>query len=86
MKSAAQIILHPVGTEKAIRLLDQNKLVFAVDRDARKPQIKEAIESMFGEKVADIKTMIDVKGVKKAYINFKKDGSAIELATNLGLL
>ncbi|MBR9689361.1 MAG: 50S ribosomal protein L23 [Candidatus Altiarchaeota archaeon] len=82
----AKILLHPVGTEKAVRLLDQNKVVFVVDRRANKHEIKEAFQSLFDVKVQKINTEILREGVKKAYIKLHADDSAIEVATNLGLL
>lgn len=82
----AKILLHPVGTEKAIRLLDQNKVVFIVDRRHNKSEIKSAFEEIFKVKVARINTEITTKGVKKAYIKLHPDYSAVEVATNLGLL
>ncbi|MBR9681675.1 MAG: 50S ribosomal protein L23 [Candidatus Altiarchaeota archaeon] len=83
---ATKVLLHPVGTEKAIRLLDQNKVVFIVSRDATKIDIKKAIHEIFKAKVDRVSTLITRKGVKKAYIKLKPDHSAVELATNLGLL
>ncbi len=83
---ATKVLLHPVGTEKAIRLLDQNKVVFVVDKRADKSDIKKALEKLFKVKVERISTLITRKGVKKAYIKLKKDHSAVELATTLGLL
>ena len=83
---AAKILLHPVGTEKAIRLLDQNKIVFIVDRRVNKPQIKLAFESLFKVRVSKVNTEITTKGTKKAYIKLHADSSAVEVATNLGLL
>ncbi len=77
--------MYPVGTEKAMRLLDQNKIVFIVARDADKDKIRSAFEELFGVKVADINTVI-VKGKKKAYIKLAPESSAVEVATNLGLL
>ena len=82
---ATGILLHPVGTEKAIRLLDQNKVVFVVRRDADKEEIKKAFEELFNVKVDRVNTVI-LKGVKKAYIKLHPDHSAVEVATNLGLL
>lgn len=82
----ASILLHPVGTEKAIRLLDQNKVVFIVDRRVDKQDIRAAFEAMFKVKVERINTEITTKGVKKAYIKLRPDYSAVEVATNLGLL
>ncbi len=80
------VLLHPVGTEKAIRLLDQNKVVFVVDRRADKQKVREAFEAMFKVKVERVNTEITTKGVKKAYIKLRPDYSAVEVATNLGLL
>ncbi len=83
---ASNILLHPVGTEKAIRLLDQNKIVFVVDRRANKQEIKSAFESLFKVRIEKINTEITTKSVKKAYIKLHIDSSAVEVATNLGLL
>jgi large subunit ribosomal protein L23 len=83
---AARILLHPVGTEKAIRLLDQNKIVFIVDRRVNKNEVKQAFEILFKAKVERINTEITTRGVKKAYIKLKPESSAVEVATNLGLL
>lgn len=82
----AGILLHPVGTEKSVRLLDQNKIVFAVDRRANKPQIREAFEALFDVKVDKVNTEITRQSVKKAYIKLHPDYSAVEVATNLGIL
>ena len=86
VRDPTEILLHPVGTEKAMRLLDQNKIVFIVRRDATKDEIKRAVEELFGVKVEKVNTLITPKGQKKAYIKLKKEYSAVELATNLGLI
>ena len=82
---ASKVLLHPVGTEKAIRLLDQNKIVFVVNRRATKEEIKRAFEDMFKVKVDKVNTVI-VGNAKKAYIKLASGYSAVEIATNLGLL
>jgi len=82
----AKLLLHPVGTEKAIRLLDQNKVVFVVDRRSDKAEIKKAFEKLFNVKIERINTEILRGGEKKAYIKLLPDYSAVEVATNLGLL
>ncbi len=43
-------------TEKATALGSLNKYVFRVDVAATKPQIKAAVEAMFGKKVVDVNT------------------------------
>ena len=47
-----QIIRSPVITEKATALGEKNQMVFRVAIDATKPEIKQAIEGLFGVKVA----------------------------------
>ncbi|HDR53076.1 MAG TPA: 50S ribosomal protein L23 [archaeon] len=85
-RDATQVLLHPVGTEKAIRLLDQNKIVFVVDKNADKEDIQKALHELFKVRAERVNTLLTQKGVKKAYIKLKKEHSAVELATNLGLL
>tara|TARA_Y100000589_G_scaffold251386_1_gene239760 strand:- start:8001 stop:8303 length:303 start_codon:yes stop_codon:yes gene_type:complete len=53
----ADVIRKPVITEKATNALDLNQYTFEVDHRAAKPDIKDAIESMFNVKVIGISTM-----------------------------
>ena len=80
------VIIHPLSTEKSLRLMEsENTLVFVVQRKAKKPEIKQAIEKMFNAKVIKVNTLI--KGDKKrAYITFSAETPAIDIATNLGLM
>ena len=81
------IIKYPLSTEKSIRLMEsENKLIFVVDKAAKKKEIKEAIEKAFKVKVDHVNTFIDMKGRKKAYIRFSKETPAIDIATQLGLM
>ena len=74
-------------TEKSIRLVEtQNKLVFIVHRPAKKPIIKAAVEQAFGSPVSAVKTMIDQSGRKKAFVKFKNDGAAGDIAIKLGII
>ena len=52
------VIRKPVITEKATMASDANAVVFEVSIDANKPQIKEAVESLFGVKVKAVNTTI----------------------------
>mmetsp|Transcript_11255 Transcript_11255/g.25198 ORF Transcript_11255/g.25198 Transcript_11255/m.25198 type:complete len:195 (-) Transcript_11255:46-630(-) len=87
------IIKYPLLTEKACRLLeDYNTYTFLVDRKANKPQIRAAVETIFGVKVKKINTLIPWatytkrfgrkvgrKSVyKKAYLRLE-DGDSIDL-------
>jgi large subunit ribosomal protein L23 len=60
-----KIIRCPSITEKNTTLrTGQNKFVFEVDIQAKKPEIKEAVEKLFGVKVVAVNTGI-MKGKKK---------------------
>ncbi|MGB7414614.1 MAG: 50S ribosomal protein L23 [Thermosynechococcaceae cyanobacterium] len=52
----ADIVYRPIVTEKATLLLENNQYTFDVDPRANKPQIREAIESLFEVKVTGIST------------------------------
>jgi large subunit ribosomal protein L23 len=60
------VILSPVITEKSTRLSEANQVVFKVTRDATKPQIKKAVETLFKVKVKAVNT-IKTKGKVKAW-------------------
>lgn len=80
------VIKYPLSTEKSIRLMEsENKLIFVVDRKAKKDEIKKAIEETFNVKVVDINTFI-FNGQKRAYVKFSDATPAIDVATNLGLM
>lgn len=90
-----QIIRNPVITEKATLLGERGQVVFRVAITATKPEIKAAIEGLFGVKVMGVNTLV-LKGktkrfrgrpgvrsdVKKAYVKLA-DGQAIDLSTGL---
>jgi large subunit ribosomal protein L23 len=87
------IILGPVISEKSSRLQETSQAVFKVLRDAKKPEIKRAVEKLFNVKVLDVRTL-NVKGKvkgfggrkgvrsdwKKAYVTLPA-GSNIDLAS-----
>ena len=81
-----QILKYPVSTEKCLKIMEQeNKIVFIVDRKAKKTEIKKAIEEMFKVKVTKVNTLIGREG-KKAYIKLTKEFNALDIATKLGLM
>ncbi|HOB40594.1 MAG: 50S ribosomal protein L23 [Limnochordia bacterium] len=53
---ARDIIKRPIITEKSTDLMAQNKYTFEVDMRATKPQIKAAVEEIFGVKVEKVNT------------------------------
>ena len=91
MKSAYDIIIKPVLTEKSYQDMADKKFTFQVDVHANKTEIKQALETIFeGVKVDSVNTMrtigkIKRQGrtqgrtpeVKKAIITLKKDSKPI---------
>ena len=60
------VILAPHITEKSTLLSENNAVVFKVAGDASKPQIKEAVEALFGVKVTGVNTIV-AKGKTKRW-------------------
>ena len=56
-KDPRDILLAPVVSEKSYGLLDEGKYTFLVDPRANKTEIKIAIETVFGVKVANVNTL-----------------------------
>ena len=92
---AYDVIIAPVITEKASAVSEANQVVFKVRRDATKPQIKAAIEQLFGVTVVAVNTLVR-KGklkrfrgilgrqgnVKRAIITLP-EGQTIDVTTGL---
>ncbi|WP_108482938.1 50S ribosomal protein L23 [Oceaniglobus ichthyenteri] len=89
------VIRKPVITEKATMASENGAVVFEVAIDSNKPQIKEAVETLFGVKVKAVNTTITKgkvkrfrgmlgrrKDVKKAYVTLE-DGNTIDVSTGL---
>ncbi len=82
-----QIIKRPSATEKSIRMMEsENKLVFVVDKNATKADIRKAFEDMFKVKLKKVTTHLTPQGEKKAYVTFGQETPAIDIATQLGLI
>ncbi|MCP3971308.1 MAG: 50S ribosomal protein L23 [Rhodobacteraceae bacterium] len=89
------VIRKPVITEKATMASESGAVVFEVAIGANKPQIKEAVEELFGVKVKAVNTTITKgkakrfrgqlgkrKDVKKAYVTLE-EGNTIDVTTGL---
>lgn len=58
MKTAYDVILAPIVTEKSMDLMNENKYTFRVNTKANKAEIKKAVEEIFdGVKVKSVNTM-----------------------------
>ncbi len=89
------VVLSPHITEKSTLLSEHNAVVFKVAGGATKPQIKAAVEALFGVDVTGVNT-ITTKGKTKRWkgrpytrSDFKKaivtlaDGQSIDVTTGI---
>lgn len=54
-----EIIVRPIAlTEKASLLREKNQVVFEVNRNANKIQIREAVQMLFNVKVTSVNTIV----------------------------
>jgi large subunit ribosomal protein L23 len=81
------LLKYPFVTEKAMMLLErENKLQFLVRREATKEQIKREIERAFEKEVTAVRTVMTMKGEKKAIISFADEKAAEEILSRLGIM
>ena len=87
MKDIYKILKYPLTTEKAVRSVEaENTLIFAVSKSSNKKEIKWAIEKEYKGKVKGVRTNIDMKGIKKAYIKLDQSTPAVDITSKLGLI
>ncbi len=89
------VIRSPAITEKATMASESDQVIFNVASDATKPEIKRAVEGLFGVKVKSVNTLVR-KGkvkrfrghlgrqsdVKKAIVTLA-EGQSIDVTTGL---
>ena len=84
---AYQIIKYPLTTESAMKKIEEiNTLVFLVDIQANKRQIKEAVKSMYDVQCQKVNTLIRPDGKKKAYVHLTQDYDALDVANRIGII
>merc|ERR1719167_513942 len=82
-----RIIQCPVTTETAMKKIEEiNTLVFLVDIDATKLNIKEAVKELYDVKCAKVNTLIRPDGRKKAYVHLTQDYDALDVANRIGII
>ena len=80
------MILKPVTSEKAVKLIDlDNTILFVTERSSKKPEIKKEVEKVFSVKVDSVRVSIR-ENKKYAFVKLKKENPAIDVATKLGML
>ena len=92
MKNPYDVIIRPIISEQSMEQMDIKKYAFEVPLNANKIEIKKAVETVFGVKVATVNTL-RVKGKakrvgrnpegrtsdwKKAVVRLKPDSKTIE--------
>jgi large subunit ribosomal protein L23 len=89
------LILGPVITEKSTQGSEHNQVTFRVVKEATKPEIRQAVEGLFGVKVKAVNTL-NQKGklkrfkgrigkrndVKKAIVTLE-EGHSIDVTTGI---
>ena len=96
MRSAYDVIIKPVISERSMDLAQQKKYTFKVAKDANKTQVKLAVEEIFGVEVKKVNIMnIDGKvkrmgryvgttaASKKAVVTLTKGSKEIEFFQGL---
>lgn len=89
------IVRYPIITEKTTLISEHNQVVFRVPLNATKPEIRAAVEGLFGVKVDGVNTLRQV-GKKKQFrgrmgrtSDFKKalirlaDGESIDITSGV---
>jgi large subunit ribosomal protein L23 len=94
-RSAYDVIVAPVITEKATLASEANQVIFKVRPDASKTEIKAAVESLFKVKVKAVNTIVrkgkqrTFKGIKALLSDTKRavvtleEGHSIDVTTGL---
>ncbi|RVT41112.1 50S ribosomal protein L23 [Sphingobium algorifonticola] len=90
------VVVAPHITEKATLLSENNAVVFKVANDASKPEIKAAIEALFGVTVKAVNTIVQKGKVKrwkgkpykrsdfkKAIVTLTADSKQIDVTTGI---
>ncbi|HEY5697481.1 MAG TPA: 50S ribosomal protein L23 [Acidimicrobiales bacterium] len=57
MKDARQVIIEPIVSEKSYALLEEGVYTFKVHPTASKPEIRDAVETIFGVSVTKVNTL-----------------------------
>ncbi|MDP3734201.1 MAG: 50S ribosomal protein L23 [Nanoarchaeota archaeon] len=81
------MIQFPLSTEKSIRQIEfENKLVFSVNPQSTKSDVKRAVEELFKVKVTGVNIQNSFSGRKIAYVQLGPDSLASDVSADLGLI
>ena len=86
VEAATKIILRPYITEKTYALVEnEQKICFLVEKESTKPQIVEAVKTLYNEDVLKVDTARTIYG-KKAFVKLTSSDKARDLATKIGMM
>jgi large subunit ribosomal protein L23 len=57
VKNPRDVVIEPIVSEKSYALLEQNVYTFKVHPEASKPEISDAVESIFNVRVVKVNTL-----------------------------
>ena len=70
-----QVLLAPVVSEKSYSLIGDRKYTFKVHPDAHKTQVRQAVEELFGVRVANVNILkVQPKPKRRALVMGTKPG------------
>ena len=89
------VVRRPLITEKSTSISEHNQVIFQVSLDASKPEIKAAVEGLFGVKVKAVNTLRQrgkvkiTRGRKGRRSDYKKamvtleEGQSLDISTGI---
>ena len=82
-----EVIRYPLISEDSVTLIErENKITFIVNLEAGKDDIERAVRELYEVDVESINTLVTPEGRKKAFVKFKPEFKAADLAVKLGIL
>ena len=86
VEQAMKIIVKPYITEKTFAMIEnENKICFIVEMSAKKPEIAEAVITLYNQKAIKVNTARTIYG-KKAFVRFNSPDKARDLANKVGMM
>ncbi|OBS77907.1 hypothetical protein A6R68_19704 [Neotoma lepida] len=85
-KAKAKALKAKKAVLKAMKIEDNNTLVFIVSVKANKHKIKQAVKKLSDIDVAEVNTLIRPDGEKKAYVWLAPDYDALDVANRIEII
>merc|ERR1712039_432009 len=80
------LIKHPLTTDSAWKKIEKHRtLVFIVNNNATKMQIKHALLKLYNFQTTKINTMLQADGRKKVYVKLSPNEHVIKIVKKIGI-